>query len=53
MKTAVLLVVQQKVGKVAKMGHNKVGKVAKIRHNMGGKVAKNVPGSDEVRANDI
>ena len=42
-----------KVGKVAKMGHNKVGKVAKIRHNMGGKVAKNVPGSDEVRANDI
>ena len=50
MKTAV---VQQKVGKVAKMGHNKVGKVAKIRHNMGGKVAKNVPGSDEVRANDI
>ena len=42
-----------KVGKVAKMGHNKVVKVAKIRHNMGGKVAKNVPGSDEVRANDI
>ena len=42
-----------KVGKVAKMGYNKVGKVAKIRHNMGGKVAKNVPGSDEVRANDI
>lgn len=42
-----------KVGKVAKMGHNKVGKVAKIRHNMGGKVVKNVPGSDEVRANDI
>ncbi len=42
-----------KVGKVAKMGHNKVEKVAKIRHNMGGKVAKNVPGSDEVRANDI
>lgn len=42
-----------KVGKVAKMGHNKVGKVAKIRHNMGRKVAKNVPGSDEVRANDI
>ena len=42
-----------KVGKVAKMEHNKVGKVAKIRHNMGRKVAKNVPGSDEVRANDI
>lgn len=42
-----------KVGKVAKIGYNKVGKVAKIRHNMGGKVAKNVPGSDEVRANDI
>lgn len=42
-----------KVGKAAKMGHNKVGKVAKIRHNMGRKVAKNVPGSDEVRANDI
>jgi hypothetical protein len=35
------------------MGHNKVGKVAKIRHNKVGKVAKNVPGSDEVRANDI
>ena len=42
-----------KVGKVAKMGHNKVGKVAKIRHNKVGKVAKNVPGSDEVRSNDI
>ncbi|EDO57652.1 hypothetical protein CLOL250_01742 [Clostridium sp. L2-50] len=35
------------------MEHNKVGKVAKIRHNKVGKVAKNVPGSDEVRANDI
>lgn len=35
------------------MEHNKVEKVAKIRHNMSGKVAKNVPGSDEVRANDI
>jgi len=35
------------------MEHNKVGKVAKISHNKVGKVAKNVPGSDEVRANDI
>ena len=35
------------------MEHNKVGKVAKIRHNMSGKGAKKVPGSDEVRANDI
>ena len=42
-----------KVGKVAKIRHNKVGKVAKIRYNKVGKVAKNVPGSDEVRANDI
>ena len=42
-----------KVGKVAKMGHNKVGKVAKMGHNKIGKVAKNVPGSDEVRANNI
>ncbi len=42
-----------KVGKVAKMGHNKVGKVAKMGHNKIGKVAKNVPGSDEVRENNI
>lgn len=53
MKTARPFVVQQKVGKVAKMGHNKVGKVAKMGHNMGRKVAKNISVSDEVRANDI
>jgi len=41
-KTARPFVVQQKVGKVAKIGYNKVGKVE-----------KNVSGSDEVRANDI
>ena len=47
------MIVQQKVGKVAKMGHNKVGKVAKMGHNKGRKVAKNISVSDEVRANDI